>query len=219
MKSMLNLKEIAVNVDQLAKIKRLQARLKAKSDAIEAELLKQFEVDVEDTKHRTVKYLGKNSKLNVTYSDTVKLIYPSILKTIFGAAYKDLVTEEPKYTLSSNAKKLLTALYKKEYMREMTVERCLSQIAPDDKALKTMLKKVKGKNFEGDKKNLVKIAKVDEDVASDYAYIIAEVAAWEDFKKLLSVSGEVTEERIAKVLEYINSAITVEETPKITITE
>ena len=66
---------------------------------------------------------------------------------------------------------------------------------------------------------IAEIAKVDEDVDSDYAYIIAEVAAWEDFKKLLSVSGEVTDERIAKVLEYINSAITVEETPKISIVE
>ena len=219
MKNMLKPEEIAVKVDKLAKIKRLQAKLKAKSETLEAELLKQFEADVENTKYRTVKYSGETANVNATYADTVKLIYPSILKTIFGAAYKDLVTEEPKYTLSSNAKRLLAALYKKEYMRDMTVERCLSQIAPDDKALKTMLKKVKGKNFEGDKKNLVTIAKVDEDVASDYAYIIAEVAAWEDFKKLLSVSGEVTDERIAKVLEYINSAITVEETPKISIVE
>ena len=216
---MLNLIEISQNVDRMAEIKRQMSELKAESETIEAALLKQFEVDVEDTKYRTVKYYGETARVNATYSDTVKLIYPSILKTIFGMAYSVLVTEEIKYTLSSNAKKLLAALYKKEYMRELTVERCLGQIAPDDKALKVLLKKVKGKNFEGDKKNLVKIAKVSEDVASDYAYIIAETAAWEDFKKLLSVSGEVTEERIAKVLEYINSAITVEETPKITIVE
>lgn len=216
---MLDLLEISKKVDRMAEIKRQMSELKSESESIEAELLKQFEVDVENTKYRTVKYSGETAKVNATYADTVKLIYPSVLKTIFGMAYSDLVTEEISYKLSSNAKRLLAALYKKEYMRDMTVERCLSQIAPDDKALKTMLKKVKGKSFEGDKKNLVKIAKVDEDVASDYAYIIAEVAAWEDFKKLLSVSGEVTEERIAKVLEYINSAITVEETPKISIVE
>lgn len=216
---MLKPEEIAVKVDRMAVIKKQMATLRSESEIIEAELLKQFEADVENTKYRTVKYSGETANVNATYADTVKLIYPSVLKTIFGMAYSDLVTEEISYKLSSNAKRLLAALYKKEYMREMTVERCLSQIAPDDKTLKVMLKKVKGKSFEGDKKNLVKIAKVDEDVASDYAYIIAEVAAWEDFKKLLSVSGEVTEERIAKVLEYINSAITVEETPKITITE
>ena len=216
---MLDLLEISKKVDRMAEIKRQMSELKSESESIEAELLKQFEVDVENTKYRTVKYSGETAKVNATYADTVKLIYPSVLKTIFGMAYSDLVTEEISYKLSSNAKRLLAALYKKEYMRDMTVERCLSQIAPDDKALKTMLKKVKGKNFEGDKKNLVTIAKVDEDVASDYAYIIAEVAAWEDFKKLLSVSGEVTDERIAKVLEYINSAITVEETPKISIVE
>ena len=216
---MLDLLEISKKVDRMAEIKRQMSELKSESESIEAELLKQFEVDVENTKYRTVKYSGETAKVNATYADTVKLIYPSVLKTIFGMAYSDLVTEEISYKLSSNAKRLLAALYKKEYMRNMTVERCLSQIAPDGKALKTMLKRVKGKSFEGDKKNLVTIAKVDEDVASDYAYIIAEVAAWEDFEKLLSVSGEVTDERIAKVLEYINSAITVEETPKITITE
>lgn len=216
---MLDLLEISKKVDRMAEIKRQMSELKSESESIEAELLKQFEVDVENTKYRTVKYSGETAKVNATYADTVKLIYPSVLKTIFGMAYSDLVTEEISYKLSSNAKRLLAALYKKEYMRDMTVERCLSQIAPDDKVLKTMLKKVKGKNFDGDKKNLVTIAKVDEDVASDYAYIIAEVAAWEDFEKLLSVSGEVTDERIAKVLEYINSAITVEETPKISIVE
>lgn len=219
MKNMLNLEEIAVKVDRMAEIKKQMADLKSESETLEAELLKQFEADVEDTKYRTMKYHGKCAKVNATYADSVKLIYPSVLKTIFGVAYRDLVTEEIGYKLSSNAKKLLAALYKKEYMREMTVERCLSQVAPDDKTLKLMLKKIKGKNFEGDKKNMVKIAKLDENAASDYAYIIAEAAAWEDFKKLLSVSGEVTEERIAKVLEYINSAITVEETPKITIVE
>ena len=146
---MLKPEEIAVKVDKLAKIKHLQAKLKAKSETLEAELLKQFEADVENTKYRTVKYSGETANITATYADTVKLIYPSVLKTIFGMAYSDLVTEEIKYTLSAGAKRLLAALYKKEYMRDMTVERCLSQIAPDDKALKTMLKKVKGKNFEG----------------------------------------------------------------------
>lgn len=219
MRSMLDLLEISQKVDRMAEIKRQMSELKSESESIEAELLKQFEADVENTKYRTVKYSGETANVTATYADTVKLIYPSVLKTIFGVAYNDLVTEEIKYTLSSSAKKLLAALYKKEYVRDMTVERCLSQIAPDDKTLKVILKKIKGKNFEGDKKNLVKIAKLDEDVASDYAYIIAEAAAWEDFKKLLSVSGDITEERITKVLEYINSAITVEETPKISIVE
>ena len=55
MKNMLKPEEIAVKVDKLAKIKRLQTKLKAISETLEAELLKQFEVDVENTKYHTVK--------------------------------------------------------------------------------------------------------------------------------------------------------------------
>ena len=47
---------IAFCVDRMAQIKMQQAELKAESDAIEAELLKQFEADVEDTKYKTVVY-------------------------------------------------------------------------------------------------------------------------------------------------------------------
>lgn len=216
---MLNPEEIANKVDRMAEIKKQITDLSAESDEIEAELLKQFEADVVDTKYRTVKYCGENAKVTAAYSDSVKMIYPSILKTILGAAYKDIVTEEISYKLSANAKRLLAALYKKEYMRGSTVEDCLSRIAPDDKALKAMRKVVKGKNFEKDKNNLIKLGKISEELASDYAYMISESAAWQEFEKLLSVSGGISEERIAEVLEYINAAITVEETPKITISE
>lgn len=215
---MLNSSEIAEKVDRMAQIKKQIDDLKSESDDIEAELLKQFEADVEDTKYRTVKYCGSSSTASAAYADSVKLIYPSVLKTIFGKAYGDIVTEEITYKLSAGAKRLLAALYKKEYMEGVTVENALEEAAPDSKALNVLLKRVKGKNFEGDKNNLIKIAKLSEEDASDYAYMIAEIAAWQDFKKLLTVSGEVTEERIAQTLDYINSAVTVEEIPKITIT-
>lgn len=216
---MLNSKDIASKVDRMAEIKRQIEDLKSESDKIEADLLKQFEVDVEDTKYRSVKYSGSEAIVTANYADKVTLVYPSMLKKIFGEAYADVVTEEITYKLSANAKQLLAALYKSEYMRGTTVESALNQIAPDDKALKVLAKRVKGKNFERDKKNLIKFAGLSEEKASDYAYMIAEVTAWQEFEKLLSVSGGVSEERIAQVLEYINSAITVEETPKITISE
>ena len=98
------------------------------------------------------------------------------------------------------------------------MEEALSKITADGKTLKALLKKIKGKNFEGDKKNLMNIAGLDEETASDYAYMINEIAAWQEFEKLLSVSGEITKERVDQTLDYINSAVVVEETPKITIT-
>lgn len=216
---MLNSTEISSKVDRMAEIKRQIAVLKSESDGIEAELLKQFEADVEDTKYRTVRYSGNGAAVVANYADKVALVYPSMLKKIFGEAYSDVVVEEVAYKLSANAKRLLAALYKKEYLRGTSVDMCISRISDDDKTRKVLTKRVKGKNFESDKNNLMKLAGLDENSASDYAYMISEAAAWQEFERLLSASGGVTEERIAEVLEYINAAVTVEETPKITVTE
>lgn len=216
---MLNAKEITQKVNRLAEIKQQTAVLKSEADGIEAELLKQFEADVEDTKYRTVKYSGENASVLANYADKVNLIYPSMLKEIFGNAYSDVVTEEVTYKLSANAKRLLAALYKKEYLRGTSVEMCITRITDDDKTRKVLSKRVKGKDFDKDKNNLMRLAGIDETAASDYAYMIAEAAAWQDFERLLSASGGVSDERIAKVLEYINTAVTVEETPKITISD
>lgn len=215
---MLETNEIAAKVNRLAEIKRQTAALKSESDGIEAELLKQFETDVEDTKYRTVRYSGDGAEVIANYADKVALVYPSMLKAIFGNAYGDVVTEEVTYKLSANAKRLLAALYKKEYLRGTSVESCIGQITADDKTRRVLAKRVKGKNFDSDKSNLMKLAGLDESEASDYAYMISEAAAWQEFERLLSASGGVTDERIAEVLEYINTAVTVEETPKITIT-
>ena len=215
---MLETNEIAAKVNRLAEIKRQTAALKSESDGIEAELLKQFETDVEDTKYRTVRYSGDGAAVIANYADKVALVYPSMLKKIFGAAFRDVVTKEVTYKLSANAKRLLAALYKKEYLRGTSVESCIGQITADDKTRRVLAKRVKGKNFDNDKSNLMKLAGLDESEASDYAYMISEAAAWQDFERLLSASGGVSDERIAEVLEYINTAVTVEETPKITIT-
>ncbi len=211
--------EISAKVNRLAEIKRQTAALKSESDGIEADLLKQFEADVEDTKYRTVRYSGDKASVVANYADKVALIYPSMLKKIFGEAYGDVVTEETTYKLSASAKRLLAALYKKEYLRGTSVESCLSKVAADDKTFKLLAKRIKGKSFDNDKNNLMKIAGLNEENASDYAYMISEAAAWQEFERLLSASGGVSDGRIAEVLEYINTAVTVEETPKITITE
>ena len=103
-------------------------------------------------------------------------------------------------------------------MRGTSVEMCITQISDDDKTRRVLSKRIKGKNFESDKNNIMKLAGLDEGSASDYAYMIAEAAAWQEFERLLSASGGVSDERIEEILEYINTAVTVEETPKITVT-
>lgn len=215
---MLNGTEISEKVDRMAELSKNIAELKHEYSIIEAELLKQFETDVEDTKYRTVRYSGDGAAVIANYADKVALVYPSMLKCIFGKAYSDVVTEEVSYKLSANAKRLLSALYKKEYMRGTSVEMCITQISDDDKTRKVLSKRVKGKNFESDKNNLMKIAGLDEERASDYAYMLSEAAAWQEFERLLAVNGGVTDEKIDEVLDCIKQAISVNEIPKITIT-
>ena len=168
---------IAFCVDRMAQIKMQQAELKAESDAIEAELLKQFEADVEDTKYKTVVYSGNNAKVTATYADSVKLIYPYYLKKIFGEAYGDIVTKETTYRISSHGKRMLTAMYKGEYVKDTDIGQTVRGLNLDDKTTSALLKKLKGKNFETDKNNLIKIGKLSESEASDTAYLISEAAA------------------------------------------
>ena len=107
---MLNSAEIAKIVDRMGDIKRQITELNSESDTLEAMLLKQFEADVEDTKYKSVKYRGTESEVSAAYADSVKLIYPSMLKKIFGEAYRDVVTEETAYKLSANTKRLFVII-------------------------------------------------------------------------------------------------------------
>ena len=205
-------------VTRLAEIKLEVAKLKAESEQIEADFLKAAEADLQDTKLKTVVYCDKDgNRVTATNSDNVKLIYPSFLKNIFGAAYSDVVSEDIKYTLSAPAKRLLSALWKKDFSRD-SLENIVSHLNCDDKAKKTLLKKLKGANFETDKRNLQNLAGLSEMEASDTAFMVAETIAWENFQRLLSLNNkEVDEAMIADALNYIDGAIVVEETPKITV--
>lgn len=67
----------------------------------------------------------KGNTITVTNADSVKLVYPSMLRKIFGAAYGDVVKEEITYKLSEPAKRLLSAVYNKEYIKGGSVEQIL----------------------------------------------------------------------------------------------
>ena len=103
-------------------IKQKIAELKAEADGIEAEFLKAMESDLEDTKYKSVSYSdGEGNKVTATEAESLKVIYPSFLKNIFGAAYKDVVTEEVSYKVSAGAARMLIALYNREYVSGGTI--------------------------------------------------------------------------------------------------
>lgn len=205
------------NIDRMVEIKKQMTSLKEEYTGLEAEVLKQSQIDLQDTKLKSVTYKGKYGTAIATMADSLKVNYPSFLKKIFGDAYKDVATEKIDIKLSASATRLLTAIWKQDFIKT-PFDEVLKQIPVDDNTCKLLAKKLKGVNFSKDKQNLIKIGKLDEETADQYAYFLSEATAWDNLNKLLGAGGtDVTEEKIKEALSWVNSAVIVEETPKISI--
>lgn len=213
----LNRNEIIKKADRLAEIKQSIEKLNTEKSELEGFFLKVSEEDLRNTKLKTVAYIGTGAnRVVATMAESLKMVYPTYLKAIFGEAYKDVVTEEVKYKLSAPATRMLTGLWLNNYTR-LTVAQVVNQLPVDDNTKKAIAKKVKGVKYETDKKNLMAIGGFDEKTAEEYAYFFAEAAVWENFIRLMKANEKATDEDIAKALELINGAVVVEETPKIAI--
>lgn len=213
----MNLSEM---VQRYAEIKAEISELKSEADGIEADILKASEADLEDTKFKSAVYSDiKGNTITVTNADSVKLVYPSMLRKIFGAAYGDVVKEEITYKLSEPAKRLLSAVYNKEYIKGGSVEQILDSMQLDDKTYKALQKKLKGVNYNTDVKNLMQLGGLDEQSAKENAYLIAEAVAWQNFKYLLMLNNrDLNDDIVDSAVDSIDSAITVERIPKISFT-
>lgn len=211
---------LADKVQRYAEIKIEMEELKSEMDVIEADILKAAETDLKDTKFKTMSYADNNGNvITATNSDNVKLIYPSMLKVIFGKAYTDVVKEEVTYKLSASAKRLLAAIYNGEYIKDGSVDEILKGLNLDDKSFNALKKKLKGANYNTDVKNLMKFAGLDENEAKENAYLIAEAIAWQNFKHLLMLNNKYfSDEVVESAVNTIDSAVTVEQIPKITFT-
>lgn len=210
--------DIGKIVDQLIANKAETDRLKNEKDMLEAELLKSFEADTENTKLKTVKYPGSFGEASVTMADSVKLTMPTLLREVLKKGYSDLVKEEVKFTLTEPAKRMLAAVYNRELFRDMTFAGAIDKLPCDDKAKQSLLKKLKGAKFETDVKNLVTIGGLSEEDAQDYAYMLREIKDWELFSKLMALNGVTSEAAIEGVMADIDGAVVSERTPKITVT-
>ena len=201
-------------VDRICAIEKQINNLKSEKTNLEADILKLSEKDLSDTKNKSVKYLGSDGcSVTVTNADNVKIIYPSILKDIFGKCYNDVITEEVNIKIKPYAKKLLSQLYKGEYLKS-NVSDIVNQITDDEKVKTAVIKKCKGKNFEKDTENLMKLVLLDRETAESYAYFISEAYAYEEFKRLLSTKADLDEN---KILKDVDTAIVVETSVKIDV--
>ena len=187
---------------------------------LQSKLQVEGESALENTKYKSVSYSGTSGKATVTLADKVSGVMPSLFLDIFGKAFPDLVNQKSVLELNAEGKRIAAAVWNKEYCQG-SVEEIVNSLSCDEKAKKSLLKKLNGKNFETDKKNLIRIGGLDEDSAKDYAYLIAEIIAWNKIKSIIKINnnGVFSQEAFEQFALNINAAVCVEQSTKITIEE
>ena len=212
--------EIKQIVDRMVEIKQESNALQDEYLDLQSKLQVEGESALENTKYKSVSYSGTSGKATVTLADKVSGVMPSLFLDIFGKAFPDLVNQKSILELNAEGKRIAAAVWNKEYCQG-SVEEIVNSLSCDEKAKKSLLKKLNGKNFETDKKNLIRIGGLDEDSAKYYAYLIAEIIAWNKIKAIIKINnnGVFSQEAFEQFALNINAAVCVEQSTKITIEE
>ncbi len=203
-------------IDRMAEIEQEKAALSAEYDKLQAVLQLDAEQKLTDTKIKSVSHTSPDGNTAVvTIADTVSVSAGELLESIFGKVSESMFTKEIKYTLKAPAKRILSAVWHGEFC-EGSVYEIISSLPCDDKAKKVLLKKVKGTDFEKDKKNLMNVAGLSETDASDAAYLINETAAWENLCTFIRINhdGQMNQEILADITTKINAAVNVSRSMK-----
>lgn len=203
---------LSSTIDRLAEIKAIQNKLDVEKLSLEAIMQTEAEKSWADKKYKTVSFKSDSgNKVTITRAKTVKTLTPSLLKNIFGRSFDDMVTLEDSYKVSAEAKRLLGAIATREYC-EGTVDDIIDGLDVSENAKKSLKKKLKGKKFETDVKNLVAYG-IDEELACDTAYLISEIVAWNGIENLLKLNDM----DINNLSTLVQNAIGVTYTAKISV--
>jgi len=103
-----------------------------------------------------VRIIGESNStaVSVINAETLKITYPSLLKDVFGKVYSDCVKKETTYTVNAHGKRILISLLTGAYSAGTSLESLVTGLDVDEKTRKTLMKKLKGVNFDTDKKRL-----------------------------------------------------------------
>ncbi|MDO5352268.1 MAG: hypothetical protein Q4E81_05520 [Succinatimonas sp.] len=200
-------------VDRYAMLQSTIDTSKKELDSIKAFFETKAEEDLEDTKLKTIEYWGTNSKIVVQNSATVKPISWVVVKEVLGKTAKDFIKEETKYALNDVAKTLLANMFKGDYIED-TLESVVERMTVDPKKQKLLMKRLKGK-YKQDMKNIIKYAELDESEASDYAFMVQEVMAYQMILRIIEASGN--ESNIEDTVAKVRSSLIVDEGVKVTL--
>lgn len=201
-------------VDRYAELQAQIEGAKLELDNIKGFFETKAEADLEDTKLKTIEYYGSsNAKIVVQNAAQVKPISWVVIKEVLGKTTPDFIKEETKYTLNDVAKTMLANMFKGDFIED-SLENVIAKMTMDTHKQKLLLKRLKGK-YKQDMKNIMKYAELDEAEASDYAFMIAEVMAYQNILRIMEASGTGTtvEDAVAK----IKSALIVDESIKVSL--
>lgn len=201
-------------VDRYAELQAQIEGAKLELDGIKAYIETQAEADLEDTKMKTVEYYGSHgSKVVVQNAATVKPISWVVIKEVLGKTVPDFLKEETKYSLTEVAKTMLANMFKGDYIED-SIENVVYRMTSDPKKQKMLIKRLKGK-YKQDMKNIMKYAELDEKEASDYAFMVSEVMAYQNILRIIEASGNGG--TVEEAVEKVKSALIVEDTIKVSL--
>lgn len=211
---------IAEIIDRMAAIKQEKKELESEYDKLQAQLHVAAGEELKNTKIKSVNYSSDsgNSAL-VTNSDKIEICSVEMLKDIFGKFFPDMVKEELKYTLKPTAKKMLAAVWNRDFC-EGSIDDVVNTLSCNDKVKKVLLKKLKGIDFQKDKKILMDFAGISENEASDMAFLINEAASWQTISNLIKVNNDnkINDELLKNLILKVNYAISVTKELKTKVT-
>lgn len=201
-------------VDRYAELQAQIDGAKLEMDGIKAYIETQAEADLEDTKMKTVEYYGTHGcRVIVQNAATVKPISWVVIKEVLGKTVPDFLKEETKYSLTEVAKTMLANMFKGDYIED-SIENVVCRMTDDPKKQKVLMKRLKGK-YKQDMKNIMKYAELDEKEASDYAFMVSEVMAYQNILRIMEASGNGG--TVEEAVEKVKSALIVEDTIKVSL--
>lgn len=211
-------KEIIAKVRALSEVKAKIAALTEHKRELEAYFLSHGGEDVENTKYKSAVYADPESHASVTYTQarSLAIAMPNYLQKSLGEVFGDLfevkVTTEIK-PKSKEIERMLVGMFTGEYT-QLSPDEVIRELPCDDKVQAALAKKLKGKSFESDRDNLMKLGGFNAEDASDYAYLYAEAVVWRTFRNVCEMGG-ISE---AQLQRDISLALAVGDTTKITVT-
>ena len=163
---------------------------------------------------KTVEYYGTHGcRVVVQNAATVKPISWVVIKEVLGKTVPDFLKEETKYSLTEVAKTMLANMFKGDYIED-SIENVVCRMTDDSKKQKVLMKRLKGK-YKQDMKNIMKYAELDEKDASDYAFMVSEVMAYQNILRIMEASGNGG--TVEEAVEKVKSALIVEDTIKVSL--